>query len=91
MFKSFFDTVQSLNTLFFGAKAWCNKSDITQGFWLVPQAILWQKVLEILPLDETIHIPSILHELITSLDKFFKTSRRLEDPGFTVGGGGFSP
>ena len=48
------------------------------------------KVSRILPLDETIHIPSILDELITSLYKFFKNSSRLKDPESTVGGGGFS-
>ena len=77
MFIFFIDTVQSLNTFIFRSKVWCNKIDITQGFWFVHQAILWQKVLGILPLDETIHIPLVLDELITSLDKFLKTSKRL--------------
>ena len=36
-------------------------------------------------MDEAIHFPSILDELIT---KFVKTPRRLEDSGSTVGGGG---
>ena len=36
-------------------------------------------------MDETIHSPSILDELIA---KFVKTPRRLEDSGSTVGGGG---
>ena len=55
---------------------------------MVDQAILCQKVLGVLPLDETIHIPSVLDELITSPDKFLKTSRTLKTLGPRLGEGG---
>ena len=86
MFIIFFLTLSNLLIHSFGAKVWCNKSNITQGFWSVRKAILWQKVLGILP-----HFPSILDELVT---KLVKTPKRLEDSGSTVGGGegaGFFP
>ena len=49
-------------------------------------------VLGFLPLDEKINIPSVLDELITSPDKFLKTSRRLKTLGPRLGeGGGGTP
>ena len=36
------------------------------------------KGLEVLSLDDPIHIPSVLDELIRSPDKFLNTSRRLK-------------
>ena len=36
------------------------------------------KGFEVLSLDDPIHIPSVLDELITSPDKFLNTSRRLK-------------
>ena len=42
------------------------------------------KGFEVLSLDDPIHIPSVLDELITSPDKFLITSRRLKRARVTV-------
>ena len=72
----FFDSVQSLNNIFF-----VQNFDIvwvinTEGFdWFIRP--FYTKGFEVLSLDDPIHIPSVLDELITSPDKFLNTSQRL--------------
>ena len=87
----FVDIVQSHNTFYFYVQKFDVKRehDITQGFdWFIRP--FYAKRSWILPLDETIHISSFLDELITSPDKFLKTSRRLRTRGPRLGEGGTS-